>query len=133
VFNQAIADGIGAVTDPELARRAEALMFDGTFGAAASYSVAESLLANPLHRADTWARLKSDFAAFLNVIPDQSRRSTPRLARAFCDTAHIPELEALFAVHGAAAPGHEQALAETREYLTLCSVQANAARAAFAR
>ncbi len=133
VFNQAVADAIGSVIDPDLARRAEALMFDGTFGAAASYSVANSLMANPLHRADTWARLTADFPDFLEVIPAQSRRNTPRLVRAFCDASYIPELDTLFAEYGAAAPGHEQALAETREYLTLCSVQADAARKAFSR
>ncbi|MEQ9506763.1 MAG: M1 family metallopeptidase [Hyphomonas sp.] len=128
VFNQAVADAIGSVTEPDLARRAEALMLDGTFGAAASFSVASSLMDNPLHRADTWARLKAEFPAFLSVIPAQSRRSTPRLARAFCDPAIIPELEALFAVQGAEAAGHDQALAETSESLRLCAAQRLAAR-----
>jgi len=133
VFTQAVADAIGSVSDPELARRAEALIFEGSFGAAGSSSMASSLMANPQHREQTWARLKADFPAFLSAIPSQSRRATPRLARAFCDPARAPELDALFAEHGASAPGHEQALAETKEYLTLCSVQAEAARAAFDR
>ncbi len=131
VFTQAVADAIGSVSDPDLARRAEALIFDGTFGAAGSFSIASSLMANPQHREQTWARIKADFPAFLSAIPSQSRRATPRLARAFCDPSRAPELDALFAEHGSAAAGHEQALAETKEYLTLCSVQAEAARAAF--
>lgn len=133
VFTQAVADAIGSVTDPELARRAEALIFDSSFGAAASASMASSLMGNPQHREQTWARLKSDFPAYLSVIPSQSRRATPRLARSFCDASRTPELDALFAEHGAAAAGHEQALAETKEYFTLCSVQAEASRAAFDR
>jgi alanyl aminopeptidase len=133
VFTQAVADAIGSVPDPELARRAEALIYDGSFGAAASASMASSLMGNPQHREQTWARLKSDFPAYLSVIPSQSRRATPRLARSFCDASRAPELDALFAEHGAAAAGHEQALAETKEYLTLCSVQAEAALAAFDR
>jgi alanyl aminopeptidase len=131
VFTQAVADAIGSVSDPELARRTEALIFDGSFGAAASASMASSLMANPQHREQIWARLQSDFPAYLSVIPSQSRRATPRLARSFCNAARAPELDALFAEHGAAAAGHEQALAETKEYLTLCSVQAKAARGAF--
>jgi aminopeptidase N len=131
VFTQAVADSIGAVTDSALARRAEALMFDGAFGNAASFSMATSLMANPQHREETWKQLTARFPDFLKVVPAQSRRSAPRLARAFCDTGRIAELDALFTAHE--VPGHEQALAETREYLTLCGVQAEAARAAFAR
>ncbi|MEX1251589.1 MAG: M1 family aminopeptidase [Hyphomonas sp.] len=131
VFTQAMADTIGSVTEPELARRAEALMFEGTFGGAASHSIAASLMGNPQHREQTWARLTADFPAFLSAIPAQARRATPRLARAFCDAGRIPELDALFAVNAAGVPGHEQALAETREYLTLCSVQSEAALTAF--
>lgn len=131
VFTQAVADAIGSVSDPELARRAETLVFDGSFGAAGSASMASSLMANPQHREQTWARLKADFPGYLSAIPSQSRRATPRLARTFCDPSRAPELDALFAEHGASAAGHEQALAETKEYLTLCSVQAGAARAAF--
>lgn len=131
VFTQAVADAIGAVGDPALARRAEDLMFKSAFGGAASSSIAASLMSNPQHREETWARLKADFPAFLSAVPAQSRRATPRLARAFCDAGRIPELDALFAAHGAEAPGHEQALAEAKESLTLCTVQAEAARAAF--
>lgn len=130
-FTQAVADAIGSVSDPALARRAENLMFDGAFGAAASYSIATSLMGNPQHREETWARLTARFPEFLAVIPSQSQRATPRLARTFCDPGRIGELDALFAAQGSAAAGHDQALAETREYLTLCSVQAAAAREAF--
>ena len=133
VFTQAVADAIGSVSDPELAMRAKALISEGSFGAAASASMAFSLMANPQHREQTWTWLKEDFPAFLGAVPSQSRRATPRLARSFCDPSRGPELDALFAEHGAAASGHEQALAETREYLTLCAVQTEAARAAFAR
>ena len=132
VFTQAVADAIGSVHDPELAKRAGQFIFDGAFGAAASYSMASSLMGNAAHRETTWTRLKTDFPAFLNVIASQSRRATPRLARSFCDAGRIPELEAVFKAQGPDAAGHEQALAETKEYLTLCAVQADAARAAFA-
>ncbi|MBA3067039.1 MAG: M1 family metallopeptidase [Hyphomonas sp.] len=131
VFTQAVSDAVGSVADPGLARRAEQLMFDGAFGPAASSSIASSLMGNPAHRETTWTRLTAEFPAFLNAIPSQSRRAAPRLARSFCDPGRIPELEVLLASQGPAAAGHEQALAETKEYLTLCSVQTEAARAAF--
>ncbi|MFN3912351.1 M1 family metallopeptidase [Hyphomonas sp.] len=133
VFTQAVADAIGSVRDPELAARAGQLMFEGAFGPAASQSIASSLMGNAAHREATWTRLKADFPAFLSVIASQSRRATPRLARAFCDAGRIAELDALFKAQGPDAAGHEQALAETTEYLTLCALQAEAARAAFTR
>lgn len=132
VFTQAVATAIGSVTDPALAARAEALMREGAFGPAASQSIANSLMANPAHRETVWQNLKADFPGFLSVIPSQTRRNTPRLARSFCDPARAAEVEELFAAQGRAVAGHERALAETVEYLTLCSVQAEAARAAFA-
>lgn len=132
VFTQAVADAMGAVTDPDLAARASDLMMQGAFGSAQSYSIASGLMNNPLHRETVWAQLRADFPAFLSVIPSQSRRSTPRLARAFCDASLVPGLQAFFAAQDRAIAGYERALAETSEYLTLCSVQAEAARAAFA-
>ncbi|MFN7178940.1 M1 family aminopeptidase [Hyphomonas sp.] len=131
VFTSAVATAIGAVADPALAARAETLMREGAFGPAASQSIATSLMANPLHRETVWQNLKADFPGFLSVIPSQTRRATPRLARGFCDPARASEIEAFFAAQGRAVAGHERALAETVEYLTLCSVQAEAARAAF--
>ena len=133
VFTQAVATSIGSVTDPALAARAEALMREGAFGPAASQSIANSLMANPIHRETVWQNLKADFPGFLSVIPSQTRRNTPRLARSFCDPARAGEIESFFAAQGRAVAGHERALAETVEYLTLCSVQAEAARAAFSR
>lgn len=132
VFTQAVADAMGAVTDADLAARAADLMMLGAFGSAQSYSIASSLMNNPLHREAVWARLRSEFPAFLAAIPSQSRRSAPRLARAFCDASRAAELEDFFAAQGRAVAGYERALAETVENLTLCSVQAEAARAAFA-
>lgn len=131
-FTQAVADALGSVTDPALACRAEQLMFDGALGPSGSYGIAAGLMANPQHRADTWARLKADFPAFVSVLASQSRRATPRLARSFCDPVVAPELDALFTADPSLVPGHAQALAETKEYLTLCAAQAEAARAAFA-
>ncbi|MDP1555513.1 MAG: M1 family metallopeptidase, partial [Hyphomonas sp.] len=61
VFTQAVADAIGSVAEPDLARRAEALMFDGAYGGAASQSIAASLMGNPQHREETWTRLTEDF------------------------------------------------------------------------
>ncbi len=127
-FSQAVYDTMGRVKSPALAEKVRRLMMNGSLGPQASYAIAFSLMNNPETREETWAALKSDFPAFLAVIPSQQRRNTPRLVRSFCDPAIIPEIEALFAVQGPEAAGHERALAETSESLRLCAAQRAATR-----
>ena len=42
-------------------------------------------------------------------------------ANVFCDTDKITELQQLFSEYGNAAPGHELALRQTSEAITLCA------------
>jgi alanyl aminopeptidase len=123
VFLQAAADSLGSAASPEDAARALDLIYNGGISQQVSFSLAQSLMNNPAHRDMTWARLTGDFAGFTANVPSQLRRSTPRLARAFCDPAVIPDLEALFAAGSRDLAGHERALEETKEYLTLCAAQ----------
>ena len=123
VFLQAAADTLGATPAPEDAARALDLIYDGGISQQVSYSLAMSLMSNPAHRQATWQRLTSDFAGFTAQVPSQLRRATPRLAGPFCDPSVIPELEALFASGARELAGHERALDETREALTLCAAQ----------
>lgn len=131
VFLQAAADALGYVPSAEEASRALDLIYSGAISQQVSYSLAASLMANPQHQDASWARLMSDFPAFTSRVPSQLRRNTPRLARAFCDPAITPELDALFAQAGRDLAGYERALEETKEYLTLCAAQRASARAAF--
>ncbi len=129
VFTQAFADAAGWVENPALTAEVLAIMRDGRLGPQASYSIAASLMTNPMQREAAWANLKADFPGFLRVVPAQWRRNTPRLARPFCDPARSAELAALFAQQGPEAAGHERALVETQEYLLLCAARAAHARA----
>ena len=123
VFLQAAADTLGSAASPEDAARALDLIYDGGISQQVTLSLATSLMNNPAHRDATWARISGDFPGFTARVPSQLRRATPRLARAFCDPAIIPDLEALFAAGSRELAGHERALAETKEYLTLCAAQ----------
>ncbi|MGE6698836.1 M1 family aminopeptidase [Hyphomonas sp. NPDC076900] len=129
VFLQAAADSLGSAASPEDAARALDLIYEGGISQQVTFSLAQSLMNNPAHRDRTWARLTGDFPGFTARVPSQLRRNTPRLARAFCDPAMIPDLEALFAAGSRDLAGHERALDETKEYLTLCAAQRENARA----
>lgn len=129
VFLQAAADSLGRAASPADAARALDLIYDGGISQQVTFSLAQSLMNNPAHRDMTWARLTGDFPGFVARVPSQLRRNTPRLARAFCDPAVIPDLEALFAAGSRDLAGHERALEETKEYLTLCAAQTENARA----
>lgn len=132
VFLQAAADALGAVASPSDAARALDLIYEGGISQQVTLSLAMSLMANPVHRQSVWERLQADFPGFTARAPSQLRRATPRLARAFCDPAVIPELEALFAPGARELAGHERALEETKEALALCAAQRDHARKAFA-
>ena len=123
VFLQAAADTLGSAASAEDAARALDLIYDGGISQQVTLSLATSLMNNPAHRDAAWARISGDFPGFTAKVPSQLRRATPRLARAFCDPAIIPDLEALFAAGSRELAGHERALAETKEYLTLCAAQ----------
>ncbi|MFN3609168.1 MAG: M1 family metallopeptidase [Hyphomonas sp.] len=130
VFLQAAANALGATADPDDAARALDLIYEGGISQQVTLSLATSLMNNPDHRDATWARLTADFPGFTAKVPSQLRRATPRLARAFCDPAVIPDLEALFAAGSRDLAGHERALEETKEYLALCAAQQTHARQA---
>lgn len=129
VFLQAAADSLGRAASPADAARALDLIYDGGISQQVTFSLAQSLMNNPAHRDMAWARLTGDFPGFVARVPSQLRRNTPRLARAFCDPAVIPDLEALFAAGSRDLAGHERALEETKEYLSLCAAQTENARA----
>lgn len=131
VFRQAVANAVGWTSAPEDASHVFDLILDGVISQQVSLSAMQSLMGNPAHTGEVWERLQATFPAFVRVLPSQIRRSTPRLARSFCDPSVIPELEALFAGGERDLAGHERALAETKEYLTLCAAERAHTRKAF--
>ena len=128
-FGQAAAAALGRVTDPEQAARTRELIATAELGPRETYVMATYQMAQPQTRDEMWAFLEANFPAFLKTIPAQWKRRTPRLARYFCDTDGRNSLDALFSEYGDLAEGHERALAETREAITLCMAQKEATQA----
>jgi len=128
VFRQAVASAIGSVAETDDALHVLHLIRTGEISQQVSQSAMQSLMANARHRPAVWNEIWGNFPDFVAVVPSQTRRNLPRLARDFCDPAVIPDLEALFAAGERALAGHERALAETKEYLALCAAQRAHAR-----
>ncbi|MEZ5954427.1 MAG: M1 family aminopeptidase [Hyphomonas sp.] len=128
-FGQAVAAALGSVKDPDQAARTRALIASAELGPRETFTLAGGQMANAETRDAMWAALSENFPAFLKAIPTQWQRTTPRLAARFCDEDGLDRLNALFAEYGSLAEGHERALAETREAITLCMAQRDATQA----
>jgi len=72
-------------------------------------------------RSQHWVWYQANLAQILTLIPAQWQRRTPNAAAMFCSAQQAQELQQLFARHGALAPGHERALAQTLESIQLCT------------
>ncbi|MEZ5998333.1 MAG: M1 family aminopeptidase [Hyphomonas sp.] len=128
-LGQAIATALGSVTDPDQAARTRELIASAELGPRETFTLAAGQMAHEETREAMWTALTANFPAFLKAIPTQWQRSTPRLAARFCDAEGLDKLNALFAEYGSLAEGHERALAETREAITLCIAQQEATQA----
>ncbi len=121
VFAQAVAYAIGENEDPALSSQILALALNGELGSRESITIVRGQMRQSEVRHLTWDWLQANFSDYVEVIPRQSKRSTPGLARSLCSDARGGELTALFEAYGALAPGHERALVQTRERITLCA------------
>lgn len=121
VFGQAVAESLGTVRSESGSARVLQLISSGALGSRETYVLAHGQMMNDETREQAWQWLQANMPAFLDAIPSQWRRRVPRLARGFCDTGRIAEVDALFGQYGNLAEGHERALAETRESITLCA------------
>ncbi|HPE49580.1 MAG TPA: M1 family aminopeptidase [Hyphomonas sp.] len=128
-FGQAVASALGGVTDAEQAARTRELVGAGTLGPRETFTLAAGQMSHPETRDAMWNFLAQNFPAFLKAVPTQWQRATPRLAGPFCDQAGLDALNQLFSEYGTLAEGHERALAETREAITLCMAQKEANQA----
>ncbi|MGB3626205.1 MAG: M1 family metallopeptidase, partial [Henriciella sp.] len=120
MFERAAAYAIGQNTDPALNIDILELALSGNVGSREAYTIVSGQMGRPETRAATWHWLRSNFPAFIRVIPGQRPRSTPRLASNLCYPEATGEVERLFERYGTIAPGHERALAETLENIQLC-------------
>ena len=119
-FNLAAAYAIGENKDPALLPDILDLAMSGTLGTRETYSVISGQMREHETRPQTWAWLRTNFPAFIKLIPGQRPRSTPRLASRLCYPGAVDEMETLFETYGDLAPGYERALAEARENIGLC-------------
>ena len=121
VFEQAVAAALGSVTSAPLMTRVHELILSGELGPRETYTLAQMQMMQEEARVPMWQFLQNNFPVFLESIPAQWRRRTPRLAASFCDAERLKQLDALFETYGARAAGYERALNETREMVQLCS------------
>lgn len=121
VFEQAVAGALGSVTSAPLMTRVHELILSGELGPRETYTLAQMQMMQEEARVPMWQFLQNNFPVFLESIPAQWRRRTPRLAASFCETERLAQLEALFDAHGTRAAGYERALNETREMVQLCA------------
>ena len=121
VFEQAVAYAIGQNRDPALSARILELALSGDLGSRETLSIVQGQMRQEETRDLTWAWLKENFAAYLDVIPRQRRRFSPALAASLCSEQGRDELIALFEAQGDLAEGHERSLNETTERIELCA------------
>ena len=121
VFEQAVAYAIGQNRDPGLSGRILDLALSGDMGARETLSIVQGQMRQEETRDLTWAWLKQNFAAYLDVIPRQRRRSSPALAASLCSIEARDELIALFEAQGDLAEGHKRSLTQTVERIEICA------------
>lgn len=119
-FEQAAAYAIGQNVDPELTPEILDLALSGGVGTRETYSIVAGQMDRSETQALTWSWLQMNFPEFVRAIPGQRPRSTPRLASELCYSGGARELEGLYQRYGELAPGHERALAEALENISLC-------------
>ncbi|WP_084399984.1 M1 family metallopeptidase [Henriciella aquimarina] len=119
-FERAAAYAIGENNRPELVDDILELALSQQLGTRENYTIVQGQMRQPETRDRTWAWLQIHYPEFVDIIPGQRPRSTPRLASSLCSAEGIRELEKLFELYGSLAPGHERALSEAIESIQLC-------------
>jgi len=129
-FAAAVPVALGAFSDAELLPVAHEMLLQpanedtaqaALLGPRERYDMIMSMLASPALRSQHWVWYQANLAQILTLIPAQWQRRTPNAAAMFCSAQQAQELQQLFARHGALAPGHERALAQTLESIQLCT------------
>ena len=121
VFEQAVAYAIGQNTDLALNADILGIALTGELGSRESYSIVGGQMAQPETRASTWAWLQDNFIAYSEVIPRQRKRAMPSLAASLCTAEGRTQLQDLFAKYGDRIEGHQRALNQTTERISLCA------------
>ncbi len=128
----AVPTALGAFTDPSLLPLARAMLLQNPaasdlaaggleLGPRERFDMIMSMLSTTELREQHWRWYQQHLPQILALIPEQWRRRTPNAGAVFCAPEQAAQLQRLFAEHGALAPGHERALAQTQETINLCS------------
>ena len=121
VFEQAVAYAIGQNRDPALSDRILDVALTAQLGSRETVTIVLGQMRQEETRDQTWAWLKQNFPAYLEIIPRQRKRQSPTLAAALCSLQDRDALIALFEAHGDLAEGHERSLAQTVERIEICA------------
>lgn len=125
-FAGIVPSALAATRDEGLSARVLDLALSGDLGPRETYDLVEGQMSGLQTREKTWDWIMANYADFVDKIPVQWAPRTPGLANGFCDAEGGTKLQALFADVGDLAPGHERALAQTNERITLCAALKNA-------
>lgn len=125
-FAGIVPSALAATRDQGLSARVLDLALSGDLGPRETYDLVEGQMSGLQTREKTWDWIMANYADFVDKIPVQWAPRTPGLANGFCDAEGGTKLQALFADVGDLAPGHERALAQTNERITLCAALKNA-------
>ena len=121
VFASIVPTALAATRDPASIDRVRELALSGALGPRETYGLIQGQMGSAITRDDTWEWLEENYAEFVSKIPAQWPRRTPGLASSFCNAEGIDKVNSLFAEVGDLAPGHQRALAQTTENISLCA------------
>ena len=120
-FERSALSAAGRVDDDALQARLRAMALAGELEPSQAYSVVASMMVSDDHRPATWDWIRANAETIASRVPSQWRRRVPALARNFCDTSRIAELDAFMAEAGDLFPGHERGVAQASERIGLCA------------
>ena len=114
-----LLSALGTFRDPQLARRALAVMASDEFDPRESVSILRALGRDPETRALAWDYLKTHFDQMRARLPLETMARMPAIAH-FCDEQHEREVEQFFRDRSPRLPGGPRVLAKQLERIDLC-------------
>jgi alanyl aminopeptidase len=120
LFDIASARAMGKISDPKLATMAQLYTISDNIGPRESFAMIAEMLSQQQLEAVHWKWFSESFEKVIDKIPAQWRRRSPRLAYGSCELEKISKLDSIFMAHAEKAPGHQLALAQTKEAISLC-------------
>ncbi len=121
LFDNASAYALGKLRDPGLVETIQGYALSDSVGPRESFAMITAMVSNEKLGQQHWQWYGANLETILEKIPAQWRRRSPRIASETCQQNRLHELDRLFKKYGELAPGHQLALAQTKESIQLCS------------